>query len=146
MENNQISITEWIVNYQTGLYNCPDVDTQIRAGWYDWFCEDMFLQSRLNELGPKVEQINTINLLNNKKHYDPQNSYVFFKNNCPFDGELYDDFRICDMDSGNVIFTIVPASGHTSMDGVAELWGKANSFKEALAEGEWIDILNYFRN
>ncbi len=146
MENNQTSIIEWITNYQAGIYDFPDIDTQIRAGWYDWLCNSKSLQSRLSKLGPKVGQINAINLLNNKKHFDPQKSYVFFKNNCPGNGELYDDFRICSIESGDVIFTIVPASGHTSKEGVAELWGKSNDFDEPLAEGEWSDILNYFRN
>ena len=67
------------------------------------------------------------------KDVDLDSTYVFFKNNCPFDGPLYDDFRICDIESGNVLYTVTPKSGHT---GKAELWGRENDFEEPLKTGK----------
>ena len=67
------------------------------------------------------------------KDVDLDSTYVFFKNNCPMDGPLYDDFRICDIESGNVLYTVTPKCGHS---GMAELWGKDNNFEEPMKTGK----------
>ena len=67
------------------------------------------------------------------KNIDATKNYTFFKNNCPMQGPLYDDFRICDIETGDVVYTVSPKSGHT---GLAEVWGSANDFKGPLAEAK----------
>ena len=37
---NEISIKQWIENYESGKYNSKDKRIQCEAGWYDWFCKD----------------------------------------------------------------------------------------------------------
>jgi hypothetical protein len=37
---------------------------------------------------------------------DLETSYVWFKNNCPLNGPLYDDFRIADMETNNNLFVV----------------------------------------
>ena len=53
-----------------------------------------------------------------------------FKNNCPCNGSLYDDFRICDVKTGEVIYTIVPSDGFKKTKGKAIVWGRENDFEE----------------
>jgi hypothetical protein len=92
--------------------------------FYDWFCKDNSLRIRAERLMPKV-----IRFIKANPAIDLEKSYVFFKNNCPLAGPTYDDFRICDLETGDVIFTVTPNSSHT---GKAEVWGRANSFAEPL--------------
>lgn len=112
----------------------------INGLWYDWFCKESSLYNKGLSLIKKLEQIRYSSKI------DCNNSYVFFKNNCPMCGKLYDDFRICDIETGNVIYTIVPKSGHDYMNGKGEVWGKENDFKEPLIVGSWKEIKNWFNN
>ena len=105
--------------------------------FWDWFCSDKALHNRGEKLIAKLKTI-----INSSK-IDCQKQYVWFKNNCPMRGPLYDDFRISDKETGNVIYTITPKSGHT---GKAEVYGKENDFNEPLAEGTWNDIKRFFLN
>jgi hypothetical protein len=133
--NDEININEWIRNFDNYKYSDPDVSVQCEAGWYDWFCNNRSLASKTKMLGKRLKQIAKSPKVN------CETSYVFFKNNCPLNGPLYDDFRICDIKTGDVIWTITPRSGHT---GKAEVWGKENDFKEAIVQGSWKDVKEYF--
>ncbi|MCK9371191.1 hypothetical protein M0R04_14865 [Candidatus Dojkabacteria bacterium] len=110
--------------------------------WYDWFCCDSALVRRGKSLVSKLKSIQ------HSKRFDPENTYVFFKNNCPMDGSLYDDFRICDIKTGDVIFTIVPKSGHTSDNGLGAIWGYSESGREIdeLFTGSWEEIKAWFND
>jgi hypothetical protein len=135
---SNITIREFIENYEDGIYDNPNITTMIDAGWYDWFCEDEELKPRLDAMFPKVKQIAQSSLI------DMDTMYVFFKNNCPGIGDVYDDFRICEIETGDVVFTVIPASGHKRDFGLAELWGEKNNFDRALAKGYWHDIQEFF--
>jgi hypothetical protein len=97
--------------------------------FYDWFCSDKALKSKSERLFKMVKR------WVKKRNTDTDKVYVFFKNNCPVNGPLYDDFRICDIETGEVIWTVTPKCGHS---GKAEVWGRANDFKEPVAVGETI--------
>ena len=131
----EISIKQWIENYNSGKYDSQDVKVQGEAGWYDLFCKDESLYCKTKRLAPKVKQL--------AKSYkvDADNWYVWFKNNCPVFGSLYDDIRFADIKTGDVIYTIafVKKYGQT-----VELWGKENDFKHPLVIGDWEDIKEYF--
>ena len=113
-------------------------ELNIRSLWYDWFCKDTSLHNKGLALLRKLKAISKSSKFDNDK------TCVVFKNNCPLNGRLYDDFRICDIESGDVIYTIIPSSGHNFNKGRAELWGRDNDFKEAIVEGTWKDIKAWF--
>lgn len=130
-----MNIDTFAARFLRGDFDLNDRKTQIEAGWYDWFCRDTSLAAKTQNLGRKVLQ-----LMKSTK-IDIEKNYVFFKNNCPMRGSLYDDFRICDIETGDVIFTVVPRCSHS---GKAEVWGRENDFNEPLVQGTWRDIKAFF--
>ena len=110
-------------------YNC--------FGFYDWFCKDSSLKNKAKTL---VSRLQTI--LKNNKRFDTTKTYVFFKNNCPCVGGLYDDFRICDIKTGNVLYTITPRDPREG--GKASIWSAENDFFRPLLVGSWTDIKKFF--
>lgn len=142
---DKMSIKNFLSKFDAGEFSSPDRDTQCAAGWYDWFCKDSFLRSKTYALTAKLKSI-----VNSPK-INKDTMYVFFKNNCPLTGPLYDDFRICDIETGDVIWTVTPSRGDRCPDcggwcvnGKAELYGRENSFASPLAKGTWKDIRQYF--
>ena len=133
--SDNMNIAAFAVRFLRGDFDRSDLKTQIEAGWYDWFCRDTSLESKTRKLGQKVLQ-----LMKSSK-VDAEKNYVFFKNNCPMRGGLYDDFRICDMETGNVIYTVVPRCTHS---GKAEVWGRDNNFQGPLVQGSWRDVKAFF--
>jgi hypothetical protein len=136
--SNNTSLKTWLAFLESGAFDAPDVSTQISAGWYDWFCRDSSLAAKTRKLAPKVKRITRSAKVNT------ETMYVFFKNNCPVSGSLYDDFRLCDLATGDVIWTIIPSSGHKVDEGCAELWGRENNFEGPILTGTMQEIYTYF--
>ena len=97
---DRISINEWINKFLSGEFDSQDVRVQIQAGWYDWFCKDSSLANKTKKMGNIVCQVKSGGKV------DLNNWYVWFKNNCPLNGPLYDDFRFANLETGDVQFTI----------------------------------------
>jgi len=136
MEN--MPINNFIKRFDAGEFNSSAIETQCEAGWYDWFCRDTSLRNKTIQLTAKVKQVAK------SSKVDCENMYVFFKNNCPVYGRLYDDFRICNIKTGDVVYTIIPRSGHKKTFGRAEVWGRENDFVEPLVVGTWWDVKRFF--
>lgn len=141
MERKETSIKELLEKRTNKTLTDEDVEDL----WYDWFCKDKAILNRGKALLSRLSSINKANSVNKSK-FDPEKTYTFFKNNCPVNGRLYDDFRICDIETGDVIWTIIPKSGHYVDEGRAFLWGKVNDFREPVVEGTWKDIVEYFKS
>ena len=101
-----ISIRELIRRFDAGEFNRCDRNTQIDAGWYDWFCKDTSLAAKTQLLVKRLKSIVDSPKINQ------DTMYVFFKNNCPMNGRLYDSFSICNLSDGEVQFWITPSCGH----------------------------------
>lgn len=114
------TLKEWINNFVSGEYDNNDFKTQVDAGWYDWFCKGSSLANKTKRMGGIIKQI--------KKggKVDLDNWYVWFKNNCPMVGPLYDDFRFADLKTGNVQFTIAINDKRSNYK--YEVWGRKNNF------------------
>ena len=103
--------------------------------FYDWFCKEEQLPKRAERLMKLAKKV----ILSPK--FDATKCYVFLKNNCPLDGPLYDDFRICDLETGDVLYNFTPKSGHS---GKAEVWGRyENNFLVPLIIGTVTDCIKF---
>lgn len=125
------------------VVNSELTDKEILNLWYDYFCKPSSLVNKGRALIRKLKKIYKLNELSGRKYFDPNKTYVFFKNNCPFCGSLYDDFRICDLETREVIFTI--QVNRYDQKHSAELWGLPNNFEGAILEGSIKDVYNYFK-
>jgi hypothetical protein len=140
MKDN-LTIRQFLENYDKGMYEESDFNTQCAAGWFDWFCSTRALAAKTKKLAGKLKTIVKSSKI------DIDKMYVFFKNNCPCDGTLYDDFRICSFDPEDTtpIYTITPALGYNNEDrGKSEVWGKENNFQGPLVTGTWDDVREFF--
>ena len=126
------------------VVNAELTNEEVLNLWYDYFCKSSSLVNKGRALIRKLKKIYKLNELSGRKYFDPNKTYVFFKNNCPFCGSLYDDFRICDLETRDVIFTI--QVGRYDQEHSAELWGSSNNFDGAIVEGSIQDIYNYFKS
>jgi hypothetical protein len=117
---------------------------EIESMWYDWFCKETslnrkgrFLLQRLQGLVPSPR-------------FNAETSYVFFKNNLPLYGKMYDSFSICKIGSGDVLYWVAPALGYKikHFEGKASVGGIApdtGEFEADLIVGTWFDVKAFFR-
>lgn len=49
--DKQFKLSEWIQRFKSGEFDKPDTTTQIKAGWFDWFCRDTSLANKKKEDG-----------------------------------------------------------------------------------------------
>nr|CAI3971226.1 hypothetical protein ORM20_00177 [Ochrobactrum phage ORM_20] len=135
-----MSIREFIKRFDNGEFDSPDVKTQCEAGWYDWFCRDTSLRNKTIFLAKRLKTLLDSPLI------DQDKMYVFFKNNCPVQGKLYDDFRICDLETGDVIYCIIPSLGYSMYDkdgNPPAISGKFNGFEDRIFKN-WNELKKVF--
>ena len=140
MKTKEITLVEFAERFSAGEFASPDRLTQCIAGWYDWFCNTSSLAAKTEYLGKKV-----LSILDSKK-FDKTKSYVFFKNNCPMVGKLYDQFSICDIESGDVLYCCqhLEKGSHGCDKAHWEIYGQENDFKDTLIEGTWNECKKWF--
>jgi hypothetical protein len=129
----EIALKQQLAQFEKGIIvdSSGNVDDMC-YNFYDWFCKDSSLERKAKSLYSQTKKfVKEFNI-------DTENHNVFFKNNCPMRGPLYDDFRICNIKTGDVVWTVIPKCGHS---GEAEIWGAINNFKEAIYTGKNLSII-----
>jgi hypothetical protein len=126
-----LPIREFLKQFKEGKFDRPDRRTQVKAGWFDWFSSD--IRDKTYALVSKLESV-----VNSPK-INQDTMYVWF-NEAPTHGKLYQDFRIADKATGDVIYAVTPRNPH----GKAAVWGKENNFNNPLVEGTWDDVKEFF--
>lgn len=127
---NHITLRHQLEAFKNGQIMAAEgqIDSDGCYNFYDWFCKQTSLRNKAIRLFGNLRTF-----LKHERSIDIDKHYVFFKNNCPMNGSLYDDFRICDIESGDVIYNVTPRCGR---DGKAKLWSKENGFNEPLKEAD----------
>ena len=136
----EMNIKEFAKRFKSREFDSRCVATQIEAGWYDWFCNPLSLARKTQMLGAKVLSI--------MDFIDTENNYVFFKNNCPMSGPLYDQFSICDIKSDDVLYCCqhLEKGSHGCDKAHWEIYGRENDFKKPLIEGTWNECKKWFKS
>jgi len=105
----RVSLNEFMADFenQRGKY----------FGFYDWFCKETSLRKRAMAFLPKLRFLLDMKILNG------DTTYVWFKNNCPMDGELYDDMRFSLLDEEDTYLGgIAPSLGYSISKGKCNAW------------------------
>lgn len=137
-----MNILEFCERFNNGDFNDKSFETQTKAGWYDWFCRTESLANKTKTLGRKVDAIKS------SSRFDASKTYVFFKNNCPCVGALYDQFSICDIETGDVLFCVqhLEKGSHGCDHAHWELYDGSVSFHDPVVNGTWNEVKKYFNN
>jgi hypothetical protein len=89
--------------------------------FYDWFCKTSSLKNI------SMSFISKLKFLVNMGIIDGDNTYVWFKNNCPCVGNLYTDMRFSSLPTeedeyGEFLGGIAPSLGFDSQKGQCKVW------------------------
>ena len=133
MKKDTLSINQVIAN--------PELLNQDGCwSFYDWFCKDTSLENKAKNLIKKVK------ILVDMKIIDGDKNYVWFKNNCPMSGRLYDDIRISRISDGEFLGGFCPKSGFTNDLKPTSFWILEGGEVEALSFETWSEMKKVLSN
>ena len=99
------------------ITNPEDLNYDSCWSFYDWFCKEQTLERRAKSF------ISKLKFLVKEGIIDGDKVYVWFKNNCPLYGNLYDDMRFCTMDKEETYLGgISPRLGYTECEKRCLIW------------------------
>lgn len=91
----------------------------------DWFCKDSALPAKARKLLIASKQIAAT------KRWDFNQHYLLFKNNCPVTKPLYDDIRIVDLETRDVVAVIIPSKNELYL----------NATQTTIRYASWDDLI-----
>lgn len=141
--DRKMTIRKWKEKFERGEFDSSGINTQIDAGWYDWFCKPSSLAKKTTNFYKFIKRINNDFLLD---HY-----YIWFKNNCPTIYGLYDDIRfeiITESEErcgGYFIISEYPKDG--SNHGYKySICTERNDYKDELVTNSLKELMDYINN
>ncbi|CAJ0610615.1 unnamed protein product, partial [Cylicocyclus nassatus] len=69
-----MTIKDWVKAYKNGDFVSRDYETQVKAGWYDWFCKTASLARKTEAMAKILSRITKPELLDCE---------AIFANKCP---------------------------------------------------------------
>jgi len=98
------------------------------CNFYDWFCNDSSLEKKALSLSKKAKFLVDEGILN------LETTYVWFKNNCPVYGSLYDDMRFCTKEDSDDDYLggIAPSLGYEKSKGKCTVFLASEDFEQIL--------------
>lgn len=137
-----MTAAKFLERFAKGDFKNPDVSIQVEAGWFDWHCRENSLAVKTRILAKKLKSISKTD------KFDFDTAHVYFKNNCPVIGSIYDSILVLDTDTNEVMFTIIPRriikDDSMKPKCIAEVYSSENNFKEPMAAGTWHDVRKWF--
>ena len=93
-----------------------------------------------------LKQVPKLKFLVKEGILDPDKVTVWFKNNCPAYGSLYDDIRINAIDDEETYLGgFCPVTGHKDMENKCDIWTLKNGF-EPTEFKTWTDFKKEVKN
>ena len=96
--------------------------------FFDWFCNRGSLKNRAKPFISKLQFLIKEGLING------DTTEVFLKNNCPLNGQLYDDMRFSTIKNNEYLGGIAPSSGHY------HVWFYKNGTVEHTKFNNWTEL------
>lgn len=107
--SKEMSLREFKRRYEAGEFVGRDFTTQVKAGWYDWFCSTGELADRLKKLWTVIRGVTADAILDGY--------CVQFKNTGRGRGPLYDDIRFLPLDRRRIdVDYFIVAVGDKALD------------------------------
>jgi hypothetical protein len=105
--------------------------------FYDWFCKSSSLKNISMSFISKLKFLVKMGII------DGDNTYVWFKNNCPCVGSLYTDMRFSTLDTNDFLGGIAPFLGYDNQKGKCQVWSCYLGLSEEDENGNKINDLTF---
>lgn len=108
--------------------------------FYDWFCKTSSLKRQALSFISKLKFLVDMEIL------DGDNTYVWFKNNCPCVGSLYTDMRFSSLPASDydIFFGgIAPSLGYDNKKGKCQVWSCYLGLYEEDENGNRVNDLTF---